>query len=177
MKSICIFCSANVLPEKYTTPAKEFVRQMVEQGYDMVWGGSDKGLMKTIADTAQHSGGKIIGISVSFLHDVARKDADEMIVTKDLSDRKALMLERSDAFLIMVGGVGTLDEITEVIELKKHGAHHKPIVVLNTENFYAGLKQQLHTMEAEGFLTGKVEELIFVADTPTQALEYINNNT
>ncbi len=176
MKNICIFCSANELPEKYTKPAEEFVKIMVKQGDNMVWGGTDQGLMKRIADQAQMLGGKIIGISVEFLHDKARKNADEMIVTKDLSDRKALMLQRSDAFVIMVGGVGTLDEITEVIELKKHGAHHKPIVVLNTDNFYAGLKEQLHTMEREGFLTGALDELLYFADTPWQALEYINKS-
>jgi uncharacterized protein (TIGR00730 family) len=98
------------------------------------------------------AGGRLVGISVEFLRGVARTDADEMVIAKDLAERKALLLARSDAIVVLVGGLGTLDEATEILELRKHRLHDKPVVLLNTDGFYDGLLQQLRRMEAEGFL-------------------------
>ena len=75
-----------------------------------------------------------------------------MVIARDLAERKALLLEKADAVVIMVGGTGTLDEATEILELKKHGKHTKPVVLLNTAGFYDGLKEQFRRMEDEGFL-------------------------
>ena len=176
MKYIAVFCSANDLEEKYVKPAKEFARLVVKHNFDLIWGGSDKGLMKAIASEVQEGGGKIIGISMELLKEAARKDADEMIIAKDLRERKATMLKRADAIAVLVGGIGTLDEITEILELKKHGLHNKPIVILNTENFYEGLKVQLQKMKDDGFLTKPLPELIYFANTPQKAIDYINDS-
>ncbi len=174
MKSILIFCSANELSEKYTTPAIEFGEMIPQNNYSLVWGGSNTGLMKTMADTVQENGGKIIGVSVEFLKYKSRAKADEMIIAKDLSERKALMLERGDAVVVLPGGIGTLDEVTETIERKKHKQNTKPIVFLNVDDFYSGLKIQLQKMHDEGFLTVVLDELVFFADTPKEAMDYIN---
>ncbi len=174
---VCVFCSANELPEKYTKPSEEFARLLAERGHTLVWGGSDVGLMKRIASGAQAAGAKIIGVSVEFLSQSARENADEMIVAKDLGERKATMLSRSDALVMMVGGLGTLDEVTEVIEHKKHGHHSKPIVVLNTDGFYDGLNVQLLRMESEGMLRGPLYDLVYFAHSPTDAISYIERET
>ncbi|MBR7678896.1 LOG family protein, partial [Streptomyces daliensis] len=87
-------------------------------GHSLVWGGSDVGLMKVVADGVQGAGGRLVGISVEFLAAKAREGADEMIITADLAERKALLLQRADAIVVMVGGTGTLDEATEILELK-----------------------------------------------------------
>ena len=174
MKTICVFCSANVVADKYTAAAQELGRLMVEHGYDLVWGGSDKGLMKVIADSVQDAGGRLIGITVEMLKQTRRPNADEMIITKDLAERKAMLLKRADAIVLLVGGIGSLDEVTEVLEFKKHGSHHKPIVALNTDGFYEGLKTQLNKMKSEGFLTRDLDGLICFADQPAEALNYIN---
>lgn len=174
MKYIAVFCSANDLDEKYTKPAKEFARILAENKYNLVWGGTDKGLMKVIASEVQYKGGKIVGISVEFLKHSVRKGADEIIIAKDLGERKNTILKRSDAIVLLVGGIGTLDEITEILELKKHGVHNKPIIVLNTANFYEGLKVQLQRMKDEGFLTKPLDELIYFADQPQKVINYIN---
>ena len=108
--------------------------------------------------------------------DVARKDADEMIIAKTLGERKALLLERSHAVVMLVGGIGTLDEVMEMVELKKHHLHNKPIVLLNSANFYEGLKIQLQKMEDEGFMQRPLEELIHFTDTPAEAINYINKH-
>lgn len=176
MNYISVFCSANELEEKYTRPAKEFARLLAENKYSLVWGGTDKGLMKVMASGVQQGGGKIIGVSMELLKAQVRKKADEMIIAKDLGERKALLLKRSDAIVCLVGGIGTLDEITEILELKKHKIHDKPIIVLNTENFYKGLKVQLQKMRDDGFLIRPLDELIYFADTPEEVIEYLNKS-
>lgn len=176
MKSIAVFCSANEIDHKYVEPAIELARLMVRRGYDLVWGGSDTGLMKHIADTVESEGGKLIGISVEFFRSVARKGADEMIVTKNLGERKALLLARSDAIVALPGGIGTLDEVAEVLELKKIDTHNKPIVILNTDNFYVGFKMQLERMKQEGFISKTLDELAYFADTPAAAIEFVNKH-
>lgn len=174
MKTICVFCSANEVEEKYKKDARRLAQLMVKNNYNLVWGGSNRGLMKLMADEVQKNGGKIIGITMELLKESRRMNADEMTIAKNLPDRKALLLKRADAIILLVGGLGSLDEITEIMELKKHNQHQKPIVVLNTDKFYQGFKDQLEKMKEEGFITKELHELIFFSDTPEQALEYVN---
>lgn len=171
--NICVFLSAADLPEHYTRPAREFAELIGKGGHTLVWGGSDSGLMKVVADGAQRAGGRLVGVSVGFLSDVARPNADEMVIAKDLAERKALLLAKSDAIVIMVGGTGTLDEATEILELKKHALHTKPVVLLNTAGFYDGLKQQLRRMDEEGFLPLPLTDLVFFAEDGVSALAYL----
>jgi len=171
--NICIFCSASDVDEKYTDAARELATLIARVGHTLVWGGSNKGTMKVIADTAQAAGGKIIGITMELLRASARQNADEMLVMKNLGERKAKLLERSDAIVVLPGGLGTLDEITETMELKKHNVHNKAIVFLNTDGFYDGFKLQLERMNKEGFLPRALSEILFFADTPQDAMRYI----
>lgn len=173
LKYIAVFCSANDLDKKYTSPAKELARKMIKHGYHLVWGASDRGLMKIIADEIQRNGGKLYGVTIKHFHSVARKNADKIVLASSLSRRKALMLLRCDAIVALVGGLGTLDEITEIIELKKIGDHNKPIVILNTENFYEGLKVQLQKMKDDFFIKENLNDLVYFADDPIDALDYI----
>ena len=175
--NIGVFLSAAELGEQYTIPAREFGRRIGEGGHTLVWGGSDAGLMKVVADGVQEAGGRLVGVSVAFLHHVARKNADEMLIAPDLAHRKAELLGRSDAIVIMVGGTGTLDEATEILELKKHGHTTKPVVLLNTAGFYDGLKQQFQRMEDEGFLPVPLASLVRFADEPAEALAYLESET
>ncbi|NBE52184.1 LOG family protein [Streptomyces boluensis] len=172
---ICVFLSAADLDERYTRPAREFAELLGKGGHTLVWGGSDVGLMKVVADGVQQSGGRLAGVSVDFLQAKARPvtEPDVMLVTGDLAERKAQLLEQADAVVVMVGGTGTLDEATEILELKKHGRTTKPVVLLNTAGFYDGLKQQFHRMEDEGFLPVPLTDLVFFAEEPVGALAYI----
>jgi uncharacterized protein (TIGR00730 family) len=171
--NICVFLSAADLDERYTRPAREFAELIGKGGHTLVWGGSDTGLMKVVADGVREAGGRLVGISVVFLRAWARKDADEMVLAKDLANRKALMLARSDAVVVMAGGLGTLDEATEILELRKHRLHNKPVVLLNMAGFYDGLALQLQRMEADGFLPVPLADLVFLADEPAGALAYL----
>ncbi|MFI5532588.1 TIGR00730 family Rossman fold protein [Kitasatospora sp. NPDC051853] len=168
--NITVFCSAYSLDERYTAPAAEFARLLGERGHTLVWGGSHAGLMGLLADEVKEAGGRLVGISVDFLAHKAYEGADEMVSTPDLATRKAQLLERADALAVLVGGLGTLDEITEVLELKKHARHDKPVVVLDTEGFYTGMRVQLERMDAEGFLPRPLAELVHFAATPAEAI-------
>ncbi|KAA0942686.1 MULTISPECIES: LOG family protein [Streptomyces] len=174
--NICVFLSAAELDERYTRPAREFAELLGKGGHTLVWGGSDVGLMKVVADGVREAGGRLVGVSVEFLGARARKDADEMVVARDLAERKALLLQKADAVVIMVGGTGTLDEATEILELKKHGHTQKPVVLLNTAGFYDGLKEQFLRMEAEGFLPVPLTDLVFFAEEAVGALAYLEES-
>lgn len=171
--NIGVFLSAADLSEQYTEPAREFGKLLGAGGHTLVWGGSDVGLMKVLADSVQEAGGRLVGVSVEFLQAKARVGADEMIVTPDLARRKAELLRLSDALVVMVGGTGTLDEATEILELKKHGLHAKPVVLLNSAGFYDGLELQLRRMDAEGFLPLPLSQLVYVAQDGADALAYL----
>ncbi|CAM5402273.1 TIGR00730 family Rossman fold protein [Streptomyces atroolivaceus] len=174
--NICVFLSAADLDDRYTVPAREFAELLGRGGHTLVWGGSESGLMKVVADGAQEAGGRLVGVSVEFMAALARAGADEMFVAKDLAERKALLLEKADAVVIMVGGMGTLDEATEILELKKHGKHTKPVVLLNTAGFYDGLRQQFQRMDEEGFLPLPLTDLVFFAEDAVGALAYLEES-
>ena len=173
MKNICVYCSTNEVEKKYIDATEELGRLIAKNNFGLVWGGGNRGLMKIVSDSVKNYGGKIYGVTIEFLKDVRKMDADEMIIVEDFPERKKLLLKKSDAVVLLAGGVGSLDEITEVIELKKHNFHLKPVVVLNTDKFYEGLKIQLQRMEKDGFLTKPLEEFVYFADTPKEAIDYI----
>ncbi|MFD6194358.1 TIGR00730 family Rossman fold protein [Streptomyces sp. NPDC060275] len=174
---VCVFLSAADLDERYVRPAREFAEMLGKGGHTLVWGGSDTGLMKVVADGVRETGGRLAGVSVEFLRSWAREDAEEMAFAKDLAERKALLLAGSDAVVVMAGGLGTLDELTEILELRKHGLHTKPVVLLNAAGFYDGLILQLRRMEEEGFLPRSVDDLVFTTDQGAAALTYIEETT
>jgi uncharacterized protein (TIGR00730 family) len=171
--NVCVFLSAADLDERYTRPAREFAELIGTGGHTLVWGGSDTGLMKVLADGVRESGGRLVGVSVEFLRGFVRDDADEIVITRDLAERKAQLLAKSDAVVVMPGGLGTLDEATEILELRKHGLHDKPVVLLNIAGFYDGLMLQLRRMEDEGFLPVLLDDLVHSADDASAAIAYL----
>jgi uncharacterized protein (TIGR00730 family) len=171
--NVCVFCSAGDLESKYVLPARRMAKLIAEGGHSLVWGGSNSGVMKVMADGVQAGGGRIYGISVEILKERARPDADEMVIAKDLGERKAMMLARSDVVVALPGGLGTLDELAEILELRKHGAHEKQLIVLNSDGFYDGLKTQLERMSAEGFIARPLDEYIAYAETPEAAIDLV----
>lgn len=171
--NICIFCSASDVDERFQVDAVAMAEGIARAGHTLVWGGSDTGLMKVCADAAQARGGKIVGVSMEPLRAKARQGADEMIIAPALAERKALLLKRSDVMVALVGGIGTLDELLEILELKKHGLHTKPVIVVNTEGFYDGLQQQMVTMDRLDFLPVPLDELVQFVRSASEALDAI----
>lgn len=176
--NVCVFLSASDLDDRYLRAAQQLGRLIAERGHALVWGASDVGLMKVLADAVDAAGGRLIGVSVDFLAAKARplRSPDELVVAADLAERKATLLARSDAVVIMVGGSGTLDEATDVLELRKHGIYDGPVVVLNTDGFYDGLQQQFARMDAEGFLPVPLPQLCTFVERPEDALAVIERS-
>lgn len=175
--NICIFCSAAQVEDKYKEAARTLATMIAEQGHTLVWGGSDRGLMHEIAVAAKEAGGKIFGVSMDQLKKSAFEGADEMLFAKSIAERKELMMKHSDAIVTMVGGTGTLDEFTDLLELRRYGHHNKRLVVLNTDNFFEGLKIQYDRMREEGFLDRlprPLEQLVVFLDTPKEVMEFLN---
>lgn len=173
--AVGVFCSANEVAGRYADPARQLMRLLAQSGHSLVWGGSNVGLMKTVAETAQGAGSKIVGvITESSYEKYARRSADEMIRVENLAERKKKLLEQSDVLVVLVGGTGTLDEITEVVEYKKYGKHNKPVVVLNTAGFYDGYRIQMQRMNDEEMLALPLERLVYFAQTPEEAIAHIN---
>ncbi|MBI2010220.1 MAG: TIGR00730 family Rossman fold protein [Candidatus Chisholmbacteria bacterium] len=171
--AVAVFCSAEDVDEVYVRAVKKLGQLFAQNKFTLIWGGTNKGMMKVIADSVQENGGKLIGITTEMFKANRRLNADQMIITLDHAERKKTFLAKADAFMLLVGGIGSMDEITEILEFKKHGIHHKPIVVLNTAGFYSGLKTQLTRMEKEHFLPRQLKDLITFAATPSQAIRLL----
>ena len=128
--------------------------------------------MRVLADTCKAGGSRLIGIGLERLKETAYEGNDELITVADNVTRNALLMEKADAFIALPGGLGTLNEITDVIRAKKW--MDKPVVVVNTNGFFDGLKVQLERMAAENFIEKKLNELVTFVDTPQQAIASIS---
>ena len=140
--NICVFCSSsNAIASVYFDAARTLGERMAVRGDTLVYGGADIGLMGTVAQAVKTGGGTVVGVMPTVLTEkrIVFDDADEFVTTRDMRERKAVMTERSDAFVVLPGGFGTLEELAEVLTLRQIGEHEKPIVLLNTQGYYAPL--------------------------------------
>lgn len=178
IKRICVFSSSsNFLDGIYYKDASELGRLIGQNGYDIVYGGSTLGMMWACASEVQHSGGKVYGVMPKRLADMGCKtdNCDEFHLAEGMRDRKGKMDDMSDAVIALAGGLGTLEELTEMIVQKQLGYNKKPIVILNTNGFYDKLLEFIDRIIDEKFANKVARELFYVASTPQEAIEYINN--
>lgn len=179
MKNVCVFASSsNKLNPIYYQDAAKLGTCLAKNGYNIVYGGSRLGLMYACAGAVKENGGKIYGVMPKKLIDfgVANpNDCDIFIKTDGMRERKAKMDELSDAVIALAGGFGTLEEISEMIVQKQLGYNSKPIVFLNTNHFYYNLINFFDTIISENFAKNNVKELYYVAETPDEVIEYLNN--
>lgn len=177
-KRICVFASSsNNIDEVFFTDAKKLGELIAKNNCDLVYGAGCVGTMFSVACTAKSLGSKIYGVIPERLNNIGVdwKECDEFIVTIDMAERKKKMRELSDAFIAIPGGFGTLEEIAEVITLKQLGYHSKPVVFLNTNNFYSNLLNQFNTFYDKHFSRKENEKLYYIAKTPEDAMNYILN--
>jgi hypothetical protein len=177
VKTICAFCSSSdaVAPE-YFDAARELGALFAQRGITLVYGGGNVGLMGALARSVHAGGGKVIGVIPSALRDLelAYTEADELIVTKDLRERKAIMESYADAFVALPGGYGTLEEMIEVLTLKQLRFHDKPLVFLNTAAFYSHLHAFFEHLYEHHFAKPKSRELYCFVDRPADVLECLD---
>lgn len=176
--NICVFCSSSdSVDEKYFQEARNLGKSMGEAQFGLVYGGTNVGLMNEVAVAANSAGGKVIGVIPKLIEEygLSADFLDELIVTPDMAERKKVLRDRSDAFIALPGGFGTLEEILEVITLKQLGYHNLPIVFINTDGFYDCLKNQFETTYQESFAKQDYREFYRFEDSYEGALEYIKS--
>jgi len=176
-KKVCIFCGANTgTSNQVINHAEELCDLLINLDFDLVYGGGKTGLMGIIADKFLQNDKEVIGVRPRKL--IADEDAHQnlktLIETKSMQERKSKMIELSDVFIALPGGVGTLDEIIETFTLLKIGFIDKPSGILNTENYYDGLKRLLNNMVDNQFLNHQNKSKLIFASNPIELLTQLN---
>ena len=173
--SLTVYCaSSKRVPQLYLDVAAELGRLIALRGHALVYGGGNIGLMAALADAALAHGGKVTGVILSdFIDRGYANSGHEMHSVDDMRLRKRGLDEFGDAYIALPGGFGTLEEILEIISFKQLGFHHKPIVFVNTNDYFAGLLQQFDRGFAEAFIHEQSRDLYAVVATSQEALEFI----
>ncbi|MGQ9897829.1 MAG: LOG family protein [Acidobacteriota bacterium] len=164
-KRICVYCGSQVgRPEVYRETAWLVGRWLGQHGIEVVYGGGHVGLMGVVAEAALSAGGRVIGVIPERLleREVAYHEVTEMHVTRTMHERKARMMELSDAFMALPGGIGTLDELFEIWTWRQLGYHSKPVGLLNVAGYYDRLLDFLDLAVQEGFLISDCRALLLV---------------
>ncbi|MBS7200335.1 MAG: TIGR00730 family Rossman fold protein [Bacteroidales bacterium] len=175
---ICVFCaSSESVDNVYFEAAADLGKEIVTRGWGLLYGGTNCGLMREVSDAVKNGGGEVTGIIPQCIVDrgVSAEGISELIVAPDMKERKSMMREKADAFIALPGGWGTLEEITEVITLKQLGIHNKPIIFLNTNDFYEYFFLFINNIRKEGFVSKAYDGLYVVVNTVGEAVEYIEN--
>jgi uncharacterized protein (TIGR00730 family) len=173
-RTVCVFCGSSPGAKTvYAQAAREFGQLLGENRYRLVFGGGGVGLMGEVARAARDAGAPVIGILPAFLRSLEPplKSAEELIVTPDLQQRKARMLALADAFVILPGGLGTLDEYFEVITTTQLRVHAKPIIVISVEGYFDPLKALLDRVVEQEFARMEIASYHEFVATPAEAID------
>ncbi len=155
--SIAVFCGASAGHDPiYMSNARAVGRSIAQRGLGVVYGGGHVGLMGAVADAAMEAGGTVVGVIPEFMteRELAHERVTELIVVRDMHERKMVMHQRSQAVIALPGGFGTMDELFELLTWRQLGLHAKPMGLLNVNGFFDGLLEQMARMERDGFLHG-----------------------
>ena len=175
---ICVYGAASSLIDKdYIEAGEELGRKMVERGHSLVFGGGRSGMMGAPARGVYEKGGHILGIAPKFFEEnnpeVSFENCTEFIHTETMRERKRLLDESSDAFIVAPGGIGTFDEFFEILTLKQLGRHNKAIAIFNIDGYYDNLLQMMEVSIEKNFITRDCVELFKVTNTVEETLDYI----
>ncbi len=160
---LCVYCGSAVgLDERYRAAARELGESLAKAGIELIFGGGRIGLMGVLADAVLAAGGRVVGIIPDRLRDaeLAHHGVSELVITGSMHDRKRLMAERADAFAILPGGIGTLDETFEILTWRQLGLHGKPIFLVDVAGYWRPLRELLDHLAAQGFTAPLVPRLL-----------------
>lgn len=176
--TVCVYCaSSSRVDSSYTNMAFSLGKLLAQENITLITGGGCQGLMRSVEDGALNAGGKAIGVIPQFMveQNWHHTGLTELRITPDMHTRKRTMAEMSDAVIALPGGCGTMEELFEIITWKQLGLYLNPIVILNINNYYDSIIQQLERAIEEHFM-GEIHEKIWsVAKNPEEALEIIHN--
>lgn len=171
--TVCIFAaSSSRVREEFGKAAADLGVLLAREGIEVAFGGGGIGLMGKLADAVRHNGGKITGVIPAFMEEEGwgHKDLNDMIITRDMSERKKKLFEMSDAVVALPGGVGTLEELAEAITLKQLSLFHGPVVILNTLGFYDSLLAFFDAMVKGNFLREEHKAIWQTVSTPEEVI-------
>lgn len=169
MNSITVFCGSSFGNNpSYSHHAEELGKCLANNDITLVYGGGQKGLMGILSDAVLDNGGKVIGIIPKILESIEQKknDLSEVIIVEDMHARKKMLYEKGDAFVVLPGGLGTMDEFFEAFTWNQIGIHHKKIYIINTDGYWNHLSTMIKNMQATGFLYRPIEETLFFVSSP-----------
>lgn len=175
---ICLYgASSNQLDSIYTEKTKELGVAIGKRGHNLVYGGGARGLMGAAASGVVEGGGSVIGVAPNFFNvdGVLFEKCEEMIYTETMRERKRIMEEKADAFIIVPGGLGTFDELFEIMTLKQLGQHEKPMAMYNINGYYNAFEKLLDVAVEGKFMTEKSKEICPLFDNIDELLNYIEN--
>ena len=174
-KSVCLFCgSSEIVHPDYLAAAQAFGEATAEAGWRLVYGGGGVGLMGTSARAAHAAGGRVLGVMPGFLRSRERLfDEVETLVVPSMHERKTIMYDQSDAFVVAPGGVGTLEEAIEVLSWKRLDLHAKPVIFLNINGFWDTLLAVMDHSIEEGMTPASFKQAWVVCDTVAAAIEAV----
>ena len=173
LKRVCVYCGSSPGDRPaYGAAARALGEHLAKDGIDLVYGGGEIGLMGAVARSVLDHGGHVTGIIPDFLRrrENMIDDAQELVVVPDMHTRKQMMFDRSDAFVALPGGIGTLEELVEQMTWAQLGRHKKPILLLDTEGFWRPLVELLGHMRASGFIRPGLELSYLVAEQPDEVV-------
>jgi uncharacterized protein (TIGR00730 family) len=174
---VAVFCaSADGINPIYRAAADALGKALAARNIGLIYGGANVGLMQAVADATLAGGGRVVGVIPEVLVnlEVAHQGLTELHVTSTMHARKALMGQRADAFIVLPGGFGTLEELFEVLAWQTLKLHAKPIVLLNTNKFYDGMLSFLDHCMQEGMMSAKKREILLVANTIDELFSLLN---
>jgi len=180
LKAICVYCGSGPGSNpKFVESARAFGRILAENNIGLVYGGGSIGLMGAIAESVIDHGGQVTGIIPDFLkaREMMFRDAQEIIVTRDMHERKRLMFERADAFVALPGGIGTLEELVEQMTWAQLGRHKKPILMVNVDNFWDPLCALLDHMRDMQFIRAGLTVSPLVVNSVEEILPALRDAT
>ncbi len=171
--SVCVYCASGPVGQPFIALARELGTEIGRRGWELVSGGGNVSMMGAVATAARAAGANTVGvIPKALLHrEVADVDADELIVTETMRERKRVMEDRSDAFIALPGGIGTLEELFETWTAGYLGMHEKPVVLLDPGSHYDGLLQWLDGLIETGFVQQRALDALLRSSTVREALD------
>ena len=176
IQKVTVFCGSSTgFSSVYQQNAKELGLYLAQNKISLIYGGGKLGLMGVLADTVLSEDGEVIGVIPDLLHreEVVHPNINEVIVPKTMSERKCIMSKMTDAYITLPGGIGTLDELFEVLALQQLQVEQKPVGLLNVNGFFDAALQQLNYMVKEGFLKQRGRDLLIVAETVEELMQKI----
>ena len=172
--AVCVFCASSTrIDDRHVTLAAAVGSALGERGWNLVSGGGSVSMMGAVARSAREAGARTVGVIPQALVDaeVADHDADDLVVVATMRDRKAEMERRSDAFLTLPGGIGTLEELFEIWTARSLGMHRKPVVVLDPEGVLDPLRRQVEALAAQGFVRAAALDAVHWTTDVDEALD------